>query len=174
MVEYTGTSPSDGRNGALDVHKSAWKKTLQELEAQVERLEDDGWQTVAFPAGHTGPEVPTDGDEDNNRFGLTHIIPGNKADELLKLREKGSFEDYQVFKNSVHGQEFVLTAILDHPTESVVLIAGNYRQQRAEPLKEIAMDEDVMYSHIRKLDGSYIATFEHEDPAHFFPELNDS
>lgn len=172
MVEYTGASPSDGSNGALDVHKSAWKKTLQELEAQVERLEDDGWQTVAFPAGHTGPEVPTDGDESNNRFGLTHIIPGNKVDELLRLREQGSFEDYQVFKNTVHGQEFVLTAILDHPTKSVVLIAGNYQQQRAEPLKEIAMDEGVMYTHIRKLDGTYIATFEHEDPTHFFPDLN--
>lgn len=172
MVEYTGTSPTDSSGGSLDVHKSAWTRTLEEMDALEDELTAEGWDVVSFPAGHTGPQVPDDGDDD--RFGLTHVIPGNKVEPFREAYEAGSFEDYRVFQNEVMGRYFLLTAIQDVPTETAILVAGNYERRRGQPLVRVARERDEMYTHVRRLDGTYVGTFEHEDYRHFFPNADDS
>lgn len=173
MVEYTGTGTEQPAAASSDTHKAAWRQTIDEMEAMADELEADGWDVVAFPAGHTGPEAPDHGD-DQERFGLTHVIPGNKVDPFLEAYESGSFEDYQVFQNEVAGRVFVVTVIQDRPTETAIIIAGSYERRHAQGLVRAATEADTMYTHVRRLDGTDVGTFEHEDYQPFFPDADRS
>lgn len=171
MVEHTETSTDRTSTASSKTHKAAWRQTIEEMDAIAEQLEAEGWDVVAFPAGHTGPEAPDHG-HDETRFGLTHVIPGNKVEPFLEAYESGSFEDYQVFQNEVAGRVFIVTVLEDQPTESAIIIAGSYEKRNARGLTRAAVEADAMYTHVRRLDGTDIGTFEHEDYRHFFPEAD--
>lgn len=172
MVEYSGPSPgatSGGESGASRAQKKAWKRTLREMEAIADELAEDGWDVVSFAAGHTGPEAPAHGDDDD-RFGLTHVIPGNEVEPFRDAYESGSFEHYQVYQNEVSGRAFLVTQLQDPPTDAAIVIAGSYATRDVGPLVRAAAAADAMYTHVRRLDGTYLGSFEHEDYRHFFPD----
>jgi hypothetical protein len=152
------------------VTKSAWQATLDEMDALADEFESEGWQTVRIAAGHTAPENPSTGDSE--RFGLTHVVPNNKAEEFTDLFEEGAFPQYEVYRNEVEGREFVLTVLTDPEKEAAILIAGSYELRHAPGCVRAAKREEKMYTHVQTLDKTHLGSFEHDDYTKFFPNAD--
>lgn len=147
--------------------KDAWGATIADMEALAEEYEAEGWQTVTIPAGHTAPEPPDSGVE--GRFGLVYVIPDNYAERFTEAFEAGEFPRYDVFRNEASGQVFVVTALLDTESETVILIAGGFERHNARSLVATAVETGEMYTHVQTLDGTPLGSFRHDDPEKFFP-----
>jgi hypothetical protein len=150
------------------VHKNAWQRTLDDMEALAEELREDGWDVVTIPAGHTAPENPDAGETD--RWGLVHVIPGNKAEPFGEAVEANEFPRFEVYQQEVDGRVFLVTALEDPDSETAILIAGNFEMRHAPGLVNTAQDEGHMYTHVQKLDKTVLGTFRHEDYEPFFPD----
>jgi 1,2-phenylacetyl-CoA epoxidase PaaB subunit len=153
---------------SADVHKSAWQRTLDDMEAMAEDLEADGWEVLTIAAGHTAPTNPDAGATD--RFGFVHVVPGNKAEPFEAAVETGKFPKYQVFRNEVDGRVFMLTQLIDPDTETTILIAGNFPVRNAAGLVKTALKEGEIYTHVLKLDKTHLGSFRHDDVEKFFPD----
>lgn len=165
--ERTPGEHTDAASGGSEVHRNAWQRTLEDMEATAEEREADGWETLTVAAGDTAPEYPDAGDSD--RFGLVHVVPGNKADEIAAFVESGSFPRYDVYRADVQNRVFLVTELLDPETERSILVAATYERPEAMELIGTARERDEMYTHLQRLDGTPIATFEHSDVEKFFP-----
>jgi len=150
-----------------EVNKSAWSMTLEEMQAMAEGREDDGWRTVSIGAGHTAPESPRMGDDD--RYGLTYVIPGNLAPPFREAYERGDFPLYDVFRGETETRTFLVTELLDHDSKTAIYLAGNFRHHDALELAETVVETGTMYTHVTKLDGTLLGSFEHEGYEKFFP-----
>ncbi|WP_101295057.1 DUF7529 family protein [Halegenticoccus soli] len=169
--------PETGNEGAdyaerisanADAEKSAWRATLSDAEAMAADLEADGWRTLLVAAGHTAPESPESGTHD--RFGLTHVVPGNVEDEFVELFEAGQFPRYEVHRAEAAGRAFVVTTLFDPETKAAILVAGTYELRHAAGCARAAKEAGKMYTHVQKLDGTHLGSFEHDDYEKFFPE----
>lgn len=172
MVEIGEDEPdyAERISADADATRDAWEATLGEMEAMGEELTAEGWETVTLAAGHTAPETPDSGDHD--RFGLTHVVPDNRAGAFAELFEDGAFTRYEVYRNDVEGREFVLTALYDDDREVAVLVAGSYRLRDARGCVAAAKEAGRMYTHVQTLDGTHLGSFEHADYETFFPHAD--
>lgn len=164
---------SDGPSRESDVafteqQKTAWQKTLEDAEAIAEARRAEGWETSLIRTGYTGPEAPSHGETD--RFGLVAVIPGNDVEEFEAAFERGTFPTYDVKVAETTGRVFYLTELLDPAESLALLLVGSYRLADAEGLIRTAAEEDVVYTHVQKLDGTHLGSFEHDEWKKFFPK----
>ncbi|WP_160134328.1 DUF7529 family protein [Halococcus salsus] len=150
-----------------DALKNAWAATLDDMEALAAEYADEGWETITVPAGHTAPEPPDSGVE--GRFGLVYVIPGDRAEDVATAIEAGEFPRYDVYRNEAGGQVFLVTVLTDPDTETAVFVAGGFERRTSRSLLSAVQDAGVMYTHLQKLDGTPVGSFEHDDPGKFFP-----
>lgn len=155
---------------SVSVHKDAWSKTLDDMQAMAEELESEGWDTVTVTALDTAPEPPEDGPED--RWGLVHATPDNQAEALADAIEEGEFPTFDVFRAEAEGRIFHVTQLLDPETETAILIAGNFRRHRADGVVRTALEADEMYTHAQDMSGNHLGTFRHDEYEKFFPEAD--
>ena len=99
-----------------------------------------------------------------------HIL--REAEPFSEAVETGKFPEYRVFRNEMQGRIFMLTQLLDPETETAILIAGNFETRHAPGLVKTALKEDMMYTHVQKLDQTHLGSFRHDDVEKFFPEPN--
>lgn len=145
-----------------------WKLLLEEMGALASELEDDGWETLAIPAGDTAAVV-----SDNHltdRHGYVYIVPGNAADEFEELFVPDGFEVTEVYQQTTATHLFLLTVLFDEPTATALLLAGVLERGTLEECQQVARETGVMYSHLCKVDRTHLGSFEHADPEPFFPE----
>lgn len=145
-----------------------WEDTLADVEAMADDRSDRGFDVVTLPSGDTTPLPPDAGETD--RWGLSHVIPGNRVEPFRDLYEGGEFTETGVYQRSVAGHVFMVTECIDPDAGSVILIAGAFEMREAPALVRAAVDRGKLYSHVRTLDRTYVGTFEHDDPSDFFPE----
>ena len=149
-----------------DALKNAWSATLEDMNALADEYEAEGWNVVAIPSGHTGPEAPDFGTEGD--FGLVYLIPDNYADDFETAFDAGEFPRYDVFRNEVGGQVFLVTVLMDPESETAILLAGGFERRQSRILVNVARERDEMYTHVETLDDR-LGSFRHDDPAKFFP-----
>lgn len=163
-----------GKSGVMsdgsvpDGDESPWRRTLEQLHAMADELEADGWETVRVPAAHVTPEPPAAGSSD--RYGLVYVAPGEVQNAFTDLVERGSFTDYEVFRQEVAGDVFVITKLTDPDERLAILLAGGYDRRDALELRQAATESGTMYSHVQLLDWTHLGSFEHENPELFFPD----
>jgi hypothetical protein len=145
-----------------------WARTLETANEMTAELREDGWEVVTVRAAHVGPELPDDGETD--RFGLVYVAPGDVADPLADLLDRGTFESYRVFSRRSGSDRFVLTRVSDADRRLATLLAGTVDLARAAPLASLARERGEMHSHVELLDGTQVASFTHDDPEAFFPD----
>ncbi len=153
---------------ASEQAQSGWEQTIADMRRMAADRQDNGYETVAVPAGDTTPKPPTSGDTDE--WGFSHVIPGNYAAEFTEMYEQADFEETGVYQAQIDGLAFLVTECLDHDEQIAVFIAGSYKLQFAAPLVRTAMDRGRMFTHVQKLDGTHLGTIEHDDPSAFFPD----
>lgn len=148
--------------------KDNWEKTLHDMNAMAQDREERGWETLTIPAGDTAPQPPSAGEDD--KFGLVHVIPGNKADRFTELYEVGQFPETGIYQMTNAGHVFMVSEHIDPDYEVVIYIAAQYDMRHAPELVRTATDRGKMYTHVRKLDKTFLGTFEHDDVSAFFPD----
>lgn len=151
---------ADSRNG--------WGRTLETATEMAAELREDGWEVVTVRAGHVGAALPEDGESD--RFGFVYLAPGDVADPLADLVDRGTFESYRVFSRRSGSDQFVLTRVTDPDRRLAVLLVGTVNLAHAKSLASLARERGEMHSHVQLLDGTQVASFAHDDPAAFVPD----
>ena len=167
--------------------KGAWNATREELYAMEEELAEEGWDVLAVAADHVAPEAPDF--EPEGRFGLTYTLVDNLADDVQEhvaetaglsaeeldalddeeTLELGAFDRFEVYQREADGHVYQVVAYFDEEAETALLLAGAYELLYATPLREAVVENDVMYTHLQRLDESPIASFRHEEWEPFFP-----
>lgn len=147
----------------------AWGQTLDEMYAMANDLREDGWTVVAIPTAHTDPIAPEHG-PDPDRFGLVHVIPGNYQDEFVDLYEPERFTSYEVYQREIDQAIYQVTALYDTDTRSAILLGVYYERARANELFQAVPEEGVMFTHCKKLDGTPLGTFRHDDYEPMIPQ----
>lgn len=148
--------------------KEAWSATLDDMEAIASELEAEGWSTITIQAGATWPTGP---DDDDERYGLVYVVPGNKAEPFVDAVETGDFPRYEVHRAERDGKVFLVTVLSDPETETAILLAGAYEMRRSLNCARTAAEEGAMYTHVQKLDGTPLGSFRHEGYEQFFPSI---
>lgn len=152
-----------------DAHKSAWERTLEDMERMAEEREMEGYDAVTVTGHHTAPEALGDDSDPDDDFGLVYVIPKNEAETFYETVEAGEFPDYTVYRNVVDNRVFMVTELVDEDNELVVFVAGNFWRHEAEQLRNTVRDREEMYTHLQKLDGTQVGTFHHAEYEPFFP-----
>lgn len=145
-----------------------WQRAVRDMRAMAMDREENGFETLTIPAGDTTPKPPSSGETE--RFGLSHLIPGDTVERFQTLYEEGEFTETDVYQARVDGNIFIVTEVRDPDARLAVFVAGAYRMRHAPALVRTATERDEMYSHVRTLDGTHLGTFEHDDVSAFFPD----
>lgn len=153
-----------------EVHANAWQRTLDEMGALEDDLEDNGWETVATAAGHTAPLAPS---HDEAYWGLVHIVPDSDAAAIGAAVEAGQFPSYDVYRSDVGGRVFGVTVLLDPETSTALLVANQFQLREARDLIDHTHDVGHVNSVVRPLDGTAVAQVRHERPEKFFPRYRE-
>jgi hypothetical protein len=151
-------------------NKEAWTQTLDDMEALAAEREREGWKPIVVPAGDTAPEPPDSGPPD--RYGLVHVVPGNKADALRVAFDAGEFPQYDVYRGETESRVFLVTELLDPETETAIYVAGNFRRRDARALVRTVRETGEMYTHFQKLDETRIGSVRHDGYRKFFPNAD--
>ena len=144
-----------------------WQRTIEDARAMAADREEDGFETLFVPAGDTTPKSPDASDTDE--WGLSYVLPSNKADAFDEVAGDATFDETAVYQNAEAGTVFIVTECLDLDASLSVLVAGAYRMRFAPDLVRTALEQDRMYTHLKRLDGTPVASIEHERPDSFFP-----
>jgi len=171
MVETSEDRDPDDAERIASSHrtiKDGWQRTLEDMTAMAANREDKGFQTLTVPAGDAAPEPPHVGDDE--RWGISFVLPGNKADQFAEFGRTCEFDDVGVYQATGSGQVFLVVELVDTDDSVAVFVAGQYEMRHAPDLVRTAMDEGVMYVHAQELDGTHLGTVKHDDPYDFFPD----
>lgn len=145
-----------------------WERTLADLRRMAVDREDQGYEVVALASDDTTPLAPADGESD--RWGFSHLVPGDEVPAFRDVYEGGAFTDTGVYQHRDGGYVYFVTESVDPDGKAVVLVAGAYHLREAPGLVCAATDRGHLYSHVRTLDRTYVGTFEHDDVSAFFPD----
>lgn len=143
-----------------------WVQLLDEMEAMAADLEAEGWETLSMAAGDAAAVGPDDGHTDQH--GYSYVVPGDDADRFEELFEPDGFPRTEVYRATTETHLFVLTVFLDPATEVAILVAGVLERETLVVCRRHA--QETMYSHLLRLDGTHLGSFEHDDPEPFFPD----
>lgn len=145
-----------------------WTLTLARADDMEAALRSDGWDVVTVRAGHVAPEPPSAGEDD--RYGFVYVAQGSDGDELATAIDTGTFDEYTVFNRRDGARLYTITRVEDADRELAVLLVGAVDVSDVDELVTAARERDAMYSHVQRLDGTIVGTFEHDDPEPFLPE----
>lgn len=169
------TDVGDGRNDherrrpRANAVKTAWQRTLADMDALVADHERAGRDVIEIVAGNTGPTGPADRDDD--RFGLVFVVPDNQAEPFQAAVEQGAFPRYEVYRETVDDHVFLVVEFRDPNRETVILIAGQYALRNAPGMASAAMAADTIYTRVQTLDGTVLGSFRHGEYEKFIPNV---
>lgn len=165
--------PTDPQDAANVQAMEYWDQVVADLEATEEDYAGAGWETLSL---HVGDVTPLTG-EHGDRVGLDVLVPDDEYGELQELLDDGvEFSAYRVFKAASGGMVFLVVAMEDPMTDTVVLFPAYYRaaDPDARTMLEQAHRDGQIRSYVRRLDGDYVE-MNHDNPSLFAPpeEMDD-
>lgn len=151
-----------------DLIRDAWQRTVEDTRAMAADREEAGYETLTVFSQDTSPIAPDV--EDVEHWGLTYLVDSDDADAVVDARERAAFDETAVYQAGSGPTTFIVTECIDHDEELVVFVAGAFQKREATGLVRAATERDEMHTHFRKLDGSVIASIDHDDVSAFFPD----
>lgn len=162
-ADGSGRAERDG-----NVYGEAWERTVGEMRLLAEQRCEDGWDAVPVVAGNTASTNPESGSDD--RFGLVFVVPRSDAESFADAFERGTFSEYEVYRNTVEGAVFLVVEYRDPEERLAILVAGQYLLERASGMVAAAAREGRIHTYVQTLDGTVLGSFRHEDYGKFVPE----
>lgn len=151
-----------------DEQTDGWARVLEEMDAMAADLEGGGWETVTIAAGDAAAVTAERSRTDQH--GFAYVIPGNVADEFAEMFVPDGFPRTEVYRAGSATHLYLLTVMQDPSTSAAVLLAGAIERDQLADCRRAATEAGRMYTHLHRVDGTHLGTFEHEDPAPFFPD----
>lgn len=145
-----------------------WERTVEELTALTAELEADGWETYSFQVPHAAPSPPDMSEFDDP--GLVFVVADNDAADLADAVESASFEEYEVFRRTAGDRLYMVARYRAPDTRQAVCFAASYRLQYVGGLAQAAARAGGIQTRFKRIDGSVVAAFEHEEFEQFLPE----
>lgn len=143
------------------IHTRAWSRILEEMEELAADRRADGWEVLTLVGAHT--DAITKDMRDHDRFGIQHIVPDNHADEFLEFYEEGTLTEYLVYGRDIERYMYLVTEFIDPENRRAVMVAGRYDTTFAGGLVENAQEEGHLNTYLRRINGTIIFRFEHEE-----------
>ena len=172
MVETNPDETPDAHDRAArgtDAVKDAWQRTIDDTRAMAADREEAGYETLVLFADDTAPATPEHGDEDDDSWGFSYLLPKNDRAEFVDFVADAEFDETGVYQAREQGDVFMVVECIDMDAERVLFIASAYQMRTAIELVRTAMDRGEMYTHVRDLQGEIVGTIHHDDPSGFFP-----
>lgn len=157
------------RESVGEAAQESWEQTLEDMEDIAADRREDGWDVLTVVAAHTDTVSKDMGDNDD--FGLFHVVPGNHAEPFEELYDSGQFTEFLVYGAEVEQVMNVVTELIDPENRRSILIASQYDLALMRGMDENAVEEGVLYTHVKTIDGTTVGTFEHEEYEPFLPNL---
>lgn len=148
------------------VHTEAWSRVLEEMEELADGRREDGWDVLTIVAAHT--DAITKDMRDHDRFGFQHVIPDNHADEFVEFYDDDAFTEYLVYGRDVERYMYLVTELIDPDGERSVMVAGRYDATFAGTVVDNATEEGYINTYLKRIDGTIVCEFEHEEWKPFF------
>ena len=145
-----------------------WLQLLAEMETIAAEYEEDGWETLSIAAGDAAAVGPENGHVDGH--GYVYVVPGDDAAAFEELFVPAGFPRTEVYRATTATHLFLATAFLDPSSETAIVLAGVLDRDGLADCERAARETGVMYSHLRKVDGTHLGSFEHDEPTLFFPD----
>ena len=143
---------------AVDEH---WREVADDAEETAAEYREAGWETLVV---HPGDVTPRDGDP----YGLDVLAPGSEFEALQELVADVTFDTSHVYRADHGGVRFFIVANEATADQVAVVVPAYLADARADGVRERALEEGVMYTHVRPLSADARVTFAHEDPELFF------
>jgi len=163
MNDPDDPTPPTGTNlkkGSAAVNR-AWEQLLQEQAELAEDRRSEGWSVTTVEASHTDPVTKDMGDHD--RFGLMHVVSKSDGEAFSDAYDPETFTEFLAYASPIEGRRFGVTELIDPNAEHSILIAYEYPLERAGGLADNAKEHGAIYTHVKKIDGTILGTFEHEN-----------
>ena len=161
----TGNDRDDERLQRLasgaSARKEGWKQTNEELELLAEERRADGFDVVTATTVHTDTVTPDMGD-DPERFGFVHVVPDNHADAVVDALEDLDVTRYEAYRSTVDNNAFLVVELLDESAGRALLFPSYYDPTAAPGMVAAARERDVLYTHLKRIDGTHLGTIRHE------------
>ncbi len=145
-----------------------WKKTLAELDRLTTEYRAEGWDTVAVQAGHTATLAPSEGEFETPE--LVYTVPDDSADELHTMFSAGEPTRFTVYLDETQSPRYHILELADPEQSLVALVASAVDQSQVGGFGETAREAGRVYTRLRRLDGTGVGVFRHDDPTVFFPD----
>jgi len=142
------------------VHGQTWEGVLEEMRILAEDRRADGWDVLTVVGAHT--DAITKDMKDHDRFGIQHIVPDNHADEFVEFYDD-AFTEYLVYARDVERFRYLITELIDPDGQRSVMIAGRFDGTFVPSLVENAREEGVLNTYLKRIDGTIICRFGHEE-----------
>lgn len=150
----------------------SWIRLLEEMDSLASAKATNGWDTLTIPAGDAGPEGPDAGLAD--RHGYAYVVPGDAADAFLERFDprQGQFPETELYRRATPETLSLLTVFTNPQTEVAIFLAGvlDRTGEAFARCREAAEQTGRMHSHLFRVDGTHLGSFEHADPAPFFSD----
>lgn len=172
MVETNPDENPDAHDRAArgtDAVKDAWQRTIEDTRAMAADREEAGYETLVLFADDTAPAIPEHGDDDDDSWGFSYLLPKSDRAEFADFVADAEFDETGVYQAREQGDVFMVVECIDMDAERVLFIASAYKMRTAVDLVRTAMDRDEMYTHVRDLNGDIVDTIHHDDPSGLFP-----
>ncbi|MDZ7746445.1 MAG: hypothetical protein U5K28_07995 [Halobacteriales archaeon] len=176
MVETNPNESLDAHDRAArgtDAVKDAWQRTIEDTRAMAADREEAGYETLVLFADDTAPAIPAHGDDDDDSWGFSYLVPQSDREAFTEFVADAAFDETGVYQATEQGDVFMVVECIDLDAERVLFIASAYKMRTAVELVRTAMDRDEMYTHVRDLEGNIVGTIHHDDPEGFFPNPDD-
>jgi hypothetical protein len=162
-----GIDEAERLAGSADVLKDAWQRTLTDMQELAQAREAEGWETTVVAAGDTGAVGRAAGD--TGQFGLVHVVPDTDVQDIEAALEGGTLDRYEVYRQTTDRRVFLVTEYFDADREVALYVAGTYELRNARAMVKAARDEGRIHTHLRTLDRTPVASFQHDDLEKFVP-----
>lgn len=144
-----------------------WKETLAELDRLGTEYRADGWDAVTVQAGHTAVLAPGEGEFESPE--LVYTVPDDSADELQTVFGAGEPTRFTVYLDGTRSPQYHILELADPEQSVVALVAGALDQSQVDGFGETAREAGRVHTRLRRLDGTRVGAFRHDDPTVFFP-----
>jgi hypothetical protein len=144
-----------------DEHIQAWEQTIEETKILAEERREDGWETTIVMSPHT--DTVSRDMNDDDRFGLMHVLPDNYADDFREAFDEEAYTEYLVYGSAIEGVMYVAIELIDPENERSILVPCKYDMTMAEGLTKSALEEGALYSYFKLISGEVLGRFRYEE-----------
>jgi len=145
-----------------------WKETLAELDRLRTEYRAEGWDAVTVQAGHTAVLAPGEGEFESPE--LVYTVPDDSADELHTMFGAGEPARFTVYLDGTRSLQHHILELADPEQSVVALIASALDQSQTDGFEQTAREAGRVHTRLRRLDGTRVGAFRHDDPTVFFPD----